>query len=128
MIHAATKTELAGNLGAARSTLDRWLQLPGFPKKTKAGWNVESCIAFIKSEGLREPSHITEERRLLVRAQRLLAEQRLRRESGELCDVAQVKAEIARIYGIFVGIIKRTVSREDYNTIARQFQSTDFKL
>ena len=85
-------------------------------------------MEYVKAEGLKEPSHITEERRLLVRAQRMLAEQRLKKESEELVSKDEVKARVARIIGTLVGIVQKTISRQDYDACATQFQKCNFDL
>jgi hypothetical protein len=42
-----TKIELARRLKITRPTLDRYLALPGAPRRTKSGWNLEAVLAFV---------------------------------------------------------------------------------
>jgi hypothetical protein len=47
---------------------------------------------------------------------------------GKLVDMDLVKEKTARYVGVLTGIMKKTLSREDYNACARQFQKTDLDL
>jgi hypothetical protein len=43
---------LAGRLGVTRRTINRWLKLPGAPKKVNGRWNVWDWIEFVDAQGL----------------------------------------------------------------------------
>lgn len=42
MVHALTQSELADAVDIGRTTLNKYLKDPAFPRKTKRGWNVEA--------------------------------------------------------------------------------------
>jgi hypothetical protein len=45
---------------------------------------------------------------------------------GSLVSVEAVKERQGKLVGALTGILKKTLSREDYNAVARQFQKVDF--
>jgi hypothetical protein len=45
---------------------------------------------------------------------------------GSLVSVEAVKEKQGKLVGALTGILKKTLSREDYNAVARQFQKVDF--
>lgn len=125
---AKTKTLLAQELGVARSTLHRWEQIDGFPKRTAKGWDIAACKAFVELQGLNAPPVLAEEKRRLTKAQADLAELKLKQQEEILVSKEQVKEHTAIIIGKLVGIMKTTLSRQDFNAVSRQFQQVNCEL
>jgi len=71
---------------------------------------------------------LAEEKLRLIRAQADLAEQKLQRETEILISKDAVKERLGNMLGVITGILKTTLSRQDYSAVARQFQQADFNL
>ena len=123
-----TKTELAHALGIARTTLNRWIATPDFPEHGTRGWDLVACKVFAENSALDKLPALAEEKRRLLSAQADFAEMKLKREAEVLVLKEDVKQSLAAIIGAWTGVLKRTISKEDYNACTRQFQKINYRV
>jgi predicted DNA-binding transcriptional regulator AlpA len=95
-----TKLELAKRIGIARSTLDRYLTMPGAPERKADGWPLEEVLAFIASRAETEATlgkAAADIRKLKAEEIGLRCEKMrfaLQRERGEFVERAKVAKTI----------------------------------
>ena len=84
-------------------------------------------MKFVNDQGLTTPPVLAEEKRRLLSAQADLAELKLKQQAGELVLKTDVLEDTAKMMTALVGILKKTLSREDFNSVARQFQKVEYQ-
>ncbi len=73
------------------------------------------------------PEEVNKERVRTMRLQQRKLDREHEAALGELVYKADVKKEVGSVMDQIVSIIKKTVDRQQFNAIAKQFQSVDFK-
>src|SRR5260370_22049310 len=95
--HIKTKIQLAKTVGISRSTLDRYLTLPGAPHPTRKGWALDAVVHFVNEHASREETALAgndDLRALRAREIRLRCERaqlKLDDETGKLISAAEAK-------------------------------------
>ena len=102
-----TKQDLAARLGIARTTLDKFLSLPGAPAKSERGWAYDAVLAHIAkhAEGEEMLTKTTSEiRSLKAKEIRIRTERALHRLSVDRGEFLPVRVFVEKMLGFAGGL------------------------
>ena len=104
-----TDKELAAELGMSpKSFYKTWKKKPGFPARTKRGWNVEKCQAFVRNHkrvqaaGAAGPNADEQRRKLKLQADML--EQKLLMLQGDAIAIEDYRRDLEEYARIVNGV------------------------
>jgi len=126
--------------------------ITGIPKEFQRWAKSKGCTAFKASRVFIEPlrkfwsenqeefesvmeesndgssAAVNRERVLMLRKQQRKLDRDYEIQTETLISKESVKDRVAKMMGAITGILKKTLSRQDYNAVARQFQECNFDL
>ena len=95
--YAKTKKDLAEALGISTQALYKWTSKPGFPARTRRGWNVKKCVDYYQADHARRNGSNgakSEAEQEQLRLRNLLLAEKLAKAKGERMPVEDHLLEI----------------------------------